>query len=88
MNENNYNIDENKYNNVKQPRVAMAVIKLREAYCDFMKEADRGKKEYGAISDQDLDKFVNQYIDITRIMTCTMARIMECEVNEAIDGNI
>ena len=54
-----------------------------------MREAARGNNEYGGvISDQDTDRFINQYNAMTSIMTRTMAKIMESEVNEAICQNI
>jgi len=92
MNEMNINgqnkIDAELLNNVKQPVMAQALIKLRESYCAFMKEAKRGRELYGAISDQGIDQFVDLYNDIASIMVRTMANIMEAEVDEAIEGDI
>lgn len=84
-----YTIDRTKYENVQQPCIASIIIQLRKVYCDFMREATRGNNEYGGvISDQDTDRFVNQYNAMTSIMTRTMAKIMESEVNDAICQNI
>ena len=84
-----YTIDSTKYENVQQPCIASIIIQLRKVYCDLMREAARGNNEYGGvISDQDTDRFINQYNAMTSIMTRTMAKIMESEVNEAICQNI
>ena len=79
-----YTIDRHKYENVQQPCIASIIIQLRKVYCDFMREAARGNNEYGGvISDQDTDRFINQYNAMTSIMTRTMAKIIESEVNDA-----
>ena len=84
-----YAIDRTKYENVQQPCVASMIIRLRKVYCDFMREAYRGNDEYGGVlSDQDADRFCSQYNAMTDIMACTMAKIMESEVNDAICRDI
>lgn len=82
---NGQNINATLLQNVEQPKLAKTLIKLREVYVDFMSEVDRANKEYGVlVNDRTDDKFVNQYNAMSTLISNTLAKIMDYEVNEAI----
>lgn len=56
-----------------------------KVYVDFMSEVDRAKEEYGVLmNDRIDDKFANQYNAMSTLISNTLAKIMDYEVNEAI----
>lgn len=82
---NEQNINATLLQNVEQPKLAKTLIKLREVYVDFMSEADRANKEYGVlVNDRTDDKFASQYNAMSTLISNTLAKIMDYEVNEAI----
>lgn len=82
---NGQNINATLLQNVEQPKLAKTLIKLREVYVDFMSEVDRAKEEYGVlVNDRTEDKFVSQYNVMSTLISNTLAKIMDYEVNEAI----
>lgn len=82
---NEQNINATLLQNVEQPKLAKTLIKLREVYVDFMSEVDRANKEYGVlVNDRTDDKFANQYNAMSTLISNTLAKIMDYEVNEAI----
>lgn len=82
---NRQNINATLLQNVEQPKLAKTLIKLREVYVDFMSEVDRVKEEYGVlVNDRIDDKFANQYNVMSTLISNTLAKIMDYEVNEAI----
>lgn len=82
---NGQNINATLLQNVEQPKLAKTLIKLREVYVDFMSEVDRAKEEYGVlVNDRTDDKFANQYNAMSTLISNTLAKIMDYEVNEAI----
>lgn len=82
---NGQNINATLLQNVEQPKLAKTLIKLREVYVDFMSEVDRANKEYGVlVNDRTDDKFANQYNAMSTLISNTLAKIMDYEVNEAI----
>lgn len=82
---NGQNINATLLQNVEQPKLAKTLIKLREVYVDFMSEVDRAKEEYGVlVNDRTDDKFVSQYNVMSTLISNTLAKIMDYEVNEAI----
>lgn len=82
---NEQNINATLLQNVEQPKLAKTLIKLREVYVDFMSEVDRAKEEYGVlVNDRTDDKFTNQYNAMSTLISNTLAKIMDYEVNEAI----
>lgn len=82
---NGQNIDATLLQNVEQPKLAKTLIKLREVYVDFMSEVDRAKEEYGVfMNDRIDDKFASQYNVMSTLISNTLAKIMDYEVNEAI----
>lgn len=82
---NEQNINATLLQNVEQPKLAKTLIKLREVYVDFMSEVDRAKEEYGVLmNDRTDDKFANQYNAMSTLISNTLAKIMDYEVNEAI----
>lgn len=82
---NGQNINATLLQNVEQPKLAKTLIKLREVYVDFMSEVDRVKEEYGVlVNDRIDDKFVSQYNVMSTLISNTLAKIMDYEVNEAI----
>lgn len=79
------NINATLLQNVEQPKLAKTLIKLREVYVDFMSEVDRAKEEYGVlVNDRIDDKFASQYNVMSTLISNTLAKIMDYEVNEAI----
>lgn len=82
---NGQNINATLLQNVEQPKLAKTLIKLREVYVDFMSEVDRDKEEYGVlVNDRIDDKFTSQYNVMSTLISNTLAKIMDYEVNEAI----
>ena len=82
---NGQNINATLLQNVEQPKLAKTLIKLREVYVDFMSEVDRAKEEYGVlVNDRIYDKFTIQYNVMRTLISNTLAKIMDYEVNEAI----
>lgn len=82
---NGQNINATLLQNVEQPKLAKTLIKLREVYVDFMSEVDRANKEYGVlVNDRTDDKFASQYNAMSTLISNTLAKIMDYEVNEAI----
>lgn len=82
---NGQNINATLLQNVEQPKLAKTLIKLREVYVDFMSEVDRVKEEYGVlVNDRIDDKFTSQYNVMSTLISNTLAKIMDYEVNEAI----
>lgn len=82
---NGQNINATLLQNVEQPKLAKTLIKLREVYVDFMSEVDRAKEEYGVlVNDRTEDKFASQYNVMSTLISNTLAKIMDYEVNEAI----
>lgn len=82
---NEQNINATLLQNVEQPKLAKTLIKLREVYVDFMSEVDRANKEYGVlVNDRTDDKFASQYNAMSTLISNTLAKIMDYEVNEAI----
>lgn len=82
---NGQNINATLLQNVEQPKLAKTLIKLREVYVDFMSEVDRAKEEYGVlVNDRIGDKFASQYNVMSTLISNTLAKIMDYEVNEAI----
>lgn len=82
---NEQNINATLLQNVEQPKLAKTLIKLREVYVDFMSEVDRAKEEYGVlVNDRTDDKFASQYNAMSTLISNTLAKIMDYEVNEAI----
>ena len=82
---NGQNINATLLQNVEQPKLAKTLIKLREVYVDFMSEVDRPKEEYGVlVNDRIDDKFASQYNVMSTLISNTLAKIMDYEVNEAI----
>lgn len=82
---NGQNINATLLQNVEQPKLAKTLIKLREVYVDFMSEVDRAKEEYGVLVNDRIDyKFASQYNVMSTLISNTMAKIMDYEVNEAI----
>lgn len=82
---NGQNINATLLQNVEQPKLAKTLIKLREVYVDFMTEVDRAKEEYGVlVNDRTDDKFASQYNAMSTLISNTLAKIMDYEVNEAI----
>lgn len=82
---NGQNINATLLQNVEQPKLAKTLIKLREVYVDFMSEVDRAKEKYGVlVNDRIDDKFASQYNVMSTLISNTMAKIMDYEVNEAI----
>lgn len=82
---NGQNINATLLQNVEQPKLAKTLIKLREVYVDFMSEVDRANEEYGVlVNDRIDDKFVSQYNVMSTLISNTLAKIMDYEVNEAI----
>ena len=82
---NGQNINATLLQNVEQPKLAKTLIKLREVYVDFMSEVDRANKEYGVlVNDRTDDKFASQYNVMSTLISNTLAKIMDYEVNEAI----
>lgn len=82
---NGQNINATLLQNVEQPKLAKTLIKLREVYVDFMSEVDRAKEEYGVlVNDRTDDKFASQYNAMSALISNTLAKIMDYEVNEAI----
>lgn len=82
---NGQNINATLLQNVEQPKLAKTLIKLREVYVDFMSEVDRAKEEYGVlVNDRTDDKFASQYNAMSTLISNTLAKIMDYEVNEAI----
>lgn len=84
MNENNINYG--LLDNVKQPKLAQTLIKLREVYVEYINETDRAEEKYG-VCGQLSDSFVNEYNKLTSIITKSMALIMDTEVNDTIRTN-
>lgn len=82
---NGQNINATLLQNVEQPKLAKTLIKLREVYVDFMSEVDRANEEYGVlVNDRIDDKFTSQYNVMSTLISNTLAKIMDSEVNEAI----
>lgn len=82
---NGQNINATLLQNVEQPKLAKTLIKLREVYVDFMSEVDRATEEYGVlVNDRIDDKFTSQYNVMSTLISNTLAKIMDYEVNEAI----
>ena len=82
---NEQNINATLLQNVEQPKLAKTLIKLREVYVDFMSEVDRANEEYGVlVNDRTDDKFASQYNAMSTLISNTLAKIMDYEVNEAI----
>lgn len=82
---NGQNINATLLQNVEQPKLAKTLIKLREVYVDFMSEVDRANEEYGVlVNDRIDDKFASQYNAMSTLISNTLAKIMDYEVNEAI----
>lgn len=82
---NGQNINATLLQNVEQPKLAKTLIKLREVYVDFMSEVDRVKEEYGVLmNDRIDDKFASHYNIMSTLISNTLAKIMDYEVNEAI----
>ena len=82
---NGQNINATLLQNVEQPKLAKTLIKLREVYVDFMSEVDRAKEEYGVlVNDRIDDNFASQYNVMSTLISNTLAKIMDYEVNEAI----
>lgn len=82
---NGQNINATLLQNVEQPKLAKTLIKLREVYVDFMSEVDRANEEYGVlVNDRIDDKFTSQYNVMSTLISNTLAKIMDYEVNEAI----
>lgn len=82
---NGQNINATLLQNVEQPKLAKTLIKLREVYVDFMSEVDRAKEESGVlVNDRIDDKFTSQYNVMSTLISNTLAKIMDYEVNEAI----
>lgn len=82
---NEQNINATLLQNVEQPKLAKTLIKLREVYVDFMSEVDRANEEYGVlVNDRTDDKFASQYNAMSMLISNTLAKIMDYEVNEAI----
>lgn len=82
---NGQNINATLLQNVEQPKLAKTLIKLREVYVDFTSEVDRANKEYGVlVNDRTDDKFASQYNAMSTLISNTLAKIMDYEVNEAI----
>lgn len=83
--ENNNVINPVLLRNVKQPQLAASVVKLREVYIDVESELLRAKKEYGdTFYDNMIDKFTEQYVNMTSLITRGMAGIMDSDIAEAI----
>lgn len=79
------NINSELLKNVEQPKMAKTLIKLREVYVEFMDEMERANAEYGVFpKGTQEDKFVGHYNAMAAIISSSMARIMDCEINEAI----
>lgn len=85
MNENN-NINYEMLENVRQPKLAQTLIKLREVYVEYINETDRAIENYGYCG-QLSDSFVNEYNKLTSIITKSMALIMDAEINDTIRTN-
>lgn len=82
---NGQNINATLLQNVEQPKLAKTLIKLREVYVDFMSEVDRANEEYGVlVNDRIDDKFASHYNVMSTLISNTLAKIMDYEVNEAI----
>ncbi len=82
---NGQNINATLLQNVEQPKLAKTLIKLREVYVDFMSEVDRAKEDYDVlVNDRIDDKFASQYNVMSTLISNTLAKIMDYEVNEAI----
>ena len=82
---NGQNINATLLQNVEHPKLAKTLIKLREVYVDFMSEVDRAKEESGVlVNDRIDDKFASQYNVMSTLISNTLAKIMDYEVNEAI----
>lgn len=82
---NGQNINATLLQNAEQPKLAKTLIKLREVYVDFMSEVDRAKEEYGVlVNDRIDDTFASQYNVMSTLISNTLAKIMDYEVNEAI----
>ena len=79
------NINSELLKNVEQPKMAKTLIKLREVYVEFMAEMERANAEYGVFpKGTQEDKFITYYNAMTAIISSSMARIMDSEINEAI----
>lgn len=84
MNENN--IDYGLLDNVKQPKLAQTLIKLREVFVEYMNETDRVEEKYGCCGKLS-DSFIDEYNKLTNIITKSMAVIMDAEINDTIRTN-
>lgn len=81
MNENNINYG--LLDNVKQPKLAQTLIKLREVFVEYINETDRTYKKYG-VPDKLSDDFIREYEKLTNIITKSMTTIIDAEIGEAI----
>ena len=81
MNKNTINYE--MLDNVRQPKLAQTLIKLSEVYIEYMNETSRAD-EIGVHCDKQIDNFIMCYNKLTKIITETMASVMDAEVNEAI----
>ncbi len=73
------NIDYGLLDNVKQPKLAQTLIKLREVFVEYMNETDRVNDKYGCICGQLSDNFINEYNKLTEIIWSTTLRLPGCQ---------
>ena len=78
------NIDYGLLDNVKQPKLAQTLIKLREVYIEYLTETNRVTEDIGVIFDQQENNFVKKYNELTDIVSKTIGIIMEAEISEAL----
>lgn len=82
MNENN-NINYEMLENVRQPKLAQTLIKLREVFVEYINETDRAFHKYG-VCDKLQDDFIREHEKLTNIITRSMTTIMDAEIGEVI----